>query len=905
MTRPITVVFQEQAQLTPTVSDPDLDTLVFGAAYQILDYLDDKEDIQVADYGTLNADNPYTPPVASTPAIVLAAPPGITAGAWVAPTSIGVIFDDLRAILVSRTDGAVTNNDNLLTSAGATFVTTGVAAGDTLIIANPPGPATPNLVLTVREVVSETTLRVTTNFLATVGSLAFRVERTVQDTTIATSFVVPPVFRASNEITILGGVTVTIGGIQRVVSYAKVYVQYLAYRMDLQEVDSVISDDEIRTKVGKIDARNPLAAHLWVARQNAGSAPIYFYGLSSNDLAGYTDAKDVISSNKRVYAEIVTIPDVAVVAMLKTDNVTLADPVTALADGIPQKFRAVIGSEELPVTTLLVDETVTGTTEQRSGAIPPGVRTITLGAGVNLLTSNVRPGDQLILTASEGVLDGTYTIAHINSASVLETDTAFPATVGAAEGANIRVYRPSLGTNPIAEIEARASYTTAAVTYRSRVAGITPGARTIALVQSGSTPNGIHSVIEVAGVSTVINGDFASGLVTATGIVNALTTGAGVTTPFVGSVNLSATTSSGATVQAAFAATALSTGTPGLDSITSTAALDAVFIRIFDSTATFLTDGVQAGDVIEIPSNPNGVFGSTYKSFVVNEVLSEQRIEIANIATGVYVNNTGTVENELPHLDNRLGTGTLVTQGSIRYRVQRVLNKERQVEYLQSISQSLRSQRAVMAWPDLVDVADLVDGSLPRNADGSAALAASQAGTYLAAAIGGLCAGLPNHQGLSRISIAGVRKLYHSSGYFTEAQLSALSDAGWFVFVQDTPESLPFCIHQLTTDPSSLQTGEFSMVRNFDFLSKFFTAILDPFIGVWNVNEETLGFMRQAVNSGIDQLKLRKVARIGAPLIDALITSLDVSDASPDRVELYMTVNRPVPLNVIGLHLVG
>lgn len=905
MTRPITVVFQEQAQLTATPSTPDLDTLVLGPAYQLLDYLDDKEEIAVSDYGTLNADNPYTPPLANTPAIVLAAPPAIATGAWVVPSSISVVFDDLRAILVNRTDGAVTVDDNLLTSAGATFVTTGVAPGDTLIIANPPGPATPNLVLTVREVVSETTLRVTTNFLATTGSLAFRVERLVQDTAIDASFVVPPVFRASNEITILGGVTVAVNGVQRTVSFAKVYVAYRAYRMDLQGVDSVASDDEIRTKVGKIDARNPLAAHLWVARQNAGSAPIYFYGLSSDDLAGYTDAKDAISSNKKVYSEIVTNPDVAIVAMLKTDNVVLADPVSALDNGIPQKFRVAVGSEELPVTTILVEETATATTEQRAGAIPPGTRTITLAAGVNLLTSNVKPGDQLILTASEGLLDGTYVIAHINSTTTLETETAFPAVVGAAEGANIRIYRPSLGTNPVPQIDARAAYTTAAVTYTSRVAGVTPGARTIALVESASTPNGIHSVIEVASASTVVNANFASGLITATMIVDAINTGAGVTTPFVGSVNLVASTSSGATVQAAFAATALSTGTPGVDSITSTTALDAVFIRLFDSTATFLSDGVQAGDVIEVPLNPNGTFGATYKSFVVNEVLSEQRLEIRNISSGVYVNNTGTVENELPHLDNRLGTGTLVTQGTIRYRVQRVLNKDRQIEYLQSISQSLRSMRAVMCWPDLVDVADLVDGSLPRGSDGEPALAASQPGTYLAAAVGGLSAGLPNHQGLSRIGVNGIRKLYHSSGYFTEAQITSLSDAGWFVFVQDTPESIPYIVHQLTTDPSTLETGEFSMVRNIDYLSKFFVNVLDPFIGVWNVNEETLGFIRQATNGGIDQQKLRKVARIGAPLIDAAITSLDVSDASPDRVELFMSVTRPKPLNVIGLHLVG
>ena len=90
MTRPLTLVYQEFAEQTPQVIEPDLDTVVIGPAYQILDYLDDKEDLEVSAYGTLNANNPYTPPPAATPAIVLAAPPSIVAGGWVDPLSIGV-----------------------------------------------------------------------------------------------------------------------------------------------------------------------------------------------------------------------------------------------------------------------------------------------------------------------------------------------------------------------------------------------------------------------------------------------------------------------------------------------------------------------------------------------------------------------------------------------------------------------------------------------------------------------------------------------------------------------------------------------------------------------------------------------------------------------------------------------
>ncbi len=908
MTRPITVVFQELATQTPQTVEPDLNCIVVAPAYQIRDYADDKADIQVANYGTLNANNPYTPPVGATPAIVLAAPPDIEVGAWVVPTSIKVFFDDYRVIMQSRSDGTVTLNDNLLTSATGTFVTDGIAAGDILIIANPLGPL-PNLVLTISSVESQTTLRVTTNFLGG-GVSSYRIERQLNDAEIASSFVVTPVFRASNEITILGGITLPVNSVQRTVAFANVYVEYLAYRTDLQIVDSIAPNDaitEIETKIGKIDSRNPLAALVFVAAQNAGQAPIYFLGVESDDLVGYTSARDSISSDKGVYAIVLGTPDLVIEAMFKADNVTLADPTLALANGVPQKFRVVIGSEELPTQETVVVERVTATTEQRVGAIPPGTRTITFSAG-DVMAAGVKPGDQLVITASSNVapLDGTYAISSIKSATSVEVDTPFPVVVGAPEGINIRIHRPSTGVDMVALIDNRATLTVTAVVYKARVAGVPAGARTIAKVQDATIIGGINSIVEVAGVSTIINADFASGLITATMIVNALTSGAGVTIPFAGSVNLVASTASGATVQAATVAVALSTGAAGVNYLTSTAVLDAVFIRLFDPSASYITSGVLPGDVIEMPQNPNGVFGLVgTKRFIVNEVLSEQRIEIANIVSGSYVNDSSTVQAELPHLDNRLGLNSLVAQGSMRYRMVRDLSKDQQVTHLISIAQSLRSQRAILAWSDSVEVADLVDGSKARNVDGTAALADAQSGCYLAAAIGGMTAGLPNHQGFSRIGIAGIRKVNHSQGYFTEAQLTQISEGGWYVFVQDTPESLPYSIHQLTTDPSALQTGEYSMVKNFDYLSKFFAAILDNFIGIWNVNEETLGFMRQAVNSGIQQLKLRRVARIGAPLIDATVISLAVSTASPDRVEIYMNATRPTPLNVIGLHIIG
>ena len=907
MVRPIVLVFQEFATQTVVPVIPDLNCLIVGPAYQIKDYLDDKVDLEVANYGTLNAAQSSVDPYPIATSLTISAPPGIEAGAWVDPDSINVIFDDLRAVIATGASATVSAApaDNTVVDLAATFETSGVVAGDFLLIRI--GGNT--LVRTVLAVDSETQLRVTSN-LPSGATSRYRIERKLDDKVLDSSFVVKPIFRSSNEIEVLTNATVVVGTANCPVTYARVYVEYRAFRTDLQTLDTVDSTSQIQTKIGKIDARNPLAAACFVALQNAGQAAIQFYGVESDDLIGYNLAKDAISSDTSIYAIVPLTTDLNVIAAFKADCESLADPLTALSNGVPQKFRVVIGSGDLPVTKTLVEETSTATAEQLIGAVPPGTKRLTLASiAAQSGSPALRPGDQIVLSASENAtpLNGTYTIAHINSDTEVELNESLPAVVAVAEGVNYEVTRTGTGTVR-GPVDNRANGTNEDVVYYAKVAGSAPGARTIEKFQDATTPGGINSIVEVPGVSTVINGDFAALVLTAQDIVDAINTGTGVTVSFSGSVNLVATTAVPATAQNALGATALTalaSPVAGVDDLTSTDALDDVFIRLLDSAATFITDGVLPGDYIEIPSDPNGSFGTTYKRFEVNQVLSEQRLEIVNISGGLYQNNTSIAENELPHYDNRLGTGTNVSNGTITYRVLRDLNKNQQVTELVTRAQSLNSRRALLAWPYRVTVAGLVDGSKPRGTSGTAVAADPQPGYYMASVIGGMTAGLPSHQGFSRLGIAGIGQMYGSTDYFSESQITQLSDGGWYVFVQDSPSALPYSVHQLTTDPSTLESGEYSIVKNFDFVSTFFAGILEPFLGVWNINTETLGFIRQALNTGIENLKLRRVARIGAPLNSASVTSVEISTASADRVEVFMQVGLPKPLNVIGLHLIA
>lgn len=332
-------------------------------------------------------------------------------------------------------------------------------------------------------------------------------------------------------------------------------------------------------------------------------------------------------------------------------------------------------------------------------------------------------------------------------------------------------------------------------------------------------------------------------------------------------------------------------------------ALDALWLDLTDANGTFIDDGVLPGDFLEMPTDPTQASFASSVKLQIETIVSNQRVRIKNNGS-----NEALADNELPHGVSRTAPVTAIpTTPTLVYRVVRNLDKTGQVTELISVAQSLKSRRAVICWPDSVDVSGLVDGSLPRDplAPLVAKPAASQPGYYLSCAVGGLLASLPSHQGLTNLGIAGISKIYNANTYFDDKQMTQISNGGWLLFQQDTPSALPYIIHQLTTDPSTLEFGELSLVKNFDFVSLFFSDILDEFLGTWNINAETITFINAALDAGIENLKLRRRIRIGAPIISGRVTSVAESTASSDRVEVYIEVDFPKPLNTIGLHIVS
>jgi hypothetical protein len=125
------------------------------------------------------------------------------------------------------------------------------------------------------------------------------------------------------------------------------------------------------------------------------------------------------------------------------------------------------------------------------------------------------------------------------------------------------------------------------------------------------------------------------------------------------------------------------------------------------------------------------------------------------------------------------------------------------------------------------------------------------------------------------------------------------------VFIQDTPTSLPFTVHQLTTDPTTLETGEYSLVKNFDFVAQTFKNSLDSFIGRYNVIDETLDLLRDTLRVTGDVLVRARLPRIGAPLRDFNVVSVEESPTSGDTALAVISIDLPKPLNRIELTIQG
>jgi len=759
----------------------------------------------------------------------------------------------------------------------------------------------------------------------------------------------------SDKLTVRGGISVPVSitparsvsapspsasTVQRTLSYAELYLSYVALRQDLQNLGTAVPSDEqtvnglpVIRGVGKIDARNPLAVGLKLALNNGGNVPIRYYGVSSQDSTGYANARARLAARNDLYCFVNLTQDLNVHAAFKTAFVQQASPTYSRDKGVRQRFRIALGSIPMPTEQTVYEGSISAVSSVVGSAQTGKFRTLSIaaastgsapgtGAAEDIDFTQILPGDTVTIGLSADATSawqnrrGTHRVGHVNSSQDFP-NTADPAalelvpgssrwddTAGAsADDIEVLVRAPDgtvkFSSTAASEVSTGGGGTLGTILYSMLLPTVVGGPYTVRYVASGSANHTV--VVTLAGFAITVT---AGSLATHTEVAAAVNAHPGV------SAILTATVTAGGAqvmVPASQDPAAPAAIVPGSGVCTATVALnDALFNQLDDDSATFLQAGVKAGDLVEIPLDPNNYDPTAYSgrmlTYRVGSVQNENRLRIFN-----GVDDGADAAEELPHYFNRDLPGRYLDNtapNAINYRVRRTLTSLDRALALIAIAQSVRSARLTLMWPDLVGVSELADGGLARSIASVRTLAGLVPSYYLACAVGGVIAGTPAQMGLTGGSFIGFDRLANTTDVFSEEELSLISDGGYFLCTQEVEGALPQCEHQLTTDPSALETGELSMVKNIDYLSINYSELLRGFLRQYNNIPEALGEIYRSVVDNTNLLKGQYIAKIGAPLLEGTITSLAQSEFAADTVELFFDAKIAVPLNNIGFHLV-
>ncbi len=922
ITRPNVIVYQEYQNITVAPDIPDLNVLIVGPAYQLLDYLDDKADCYAADYGTLNiAQNSYGVPSE----VDIATPPNIAAGGVLNHESVRIFLDAIRAVLNSSSspgtdDATFWADDNLFR--GGTANGTGsncnvlkIAAGDILIAET--GAATADAVKVVKElatllyddgggaavdfqaagVVAGDTLEI----LEDEAPVSRDGLYTVKKQYIEAGLVIAGSIELEDASNLLGveadahirvtspggtvkidtttGAKVDLGdwcNLRTTTDFSANNDGVSANRewrieRGLDDIELDADDFSIDSVTGVTTVGTPTGIEVAVSTE-IGNKPVSYAEIYMEYKALRTDLQNLQEISSTVQMETVlgkydarnplfvgayvaatnTTTPVQIYGVKSDDSLGYADFLERISDK----------REVYAIVPLTYDSTILGMLK---------VMAENYSDPTYVLDNGIKQKFRMIIGAVDLVTQ-RYVTSEIGGATMEQNDGTIPSGSG-LRTATLAVTLGSPVTTGTGDLAADLIVPGDLVTMRTNgVVYPTTGAFKVAQVNGALAFEVSSESGEDALPATValIAGDYIE-----------IKDSTGVTTK----------------ERWDFAI--------GVDTFTITnAALDKLYLTLKCPTATFLSDGVVPGDILQIPEDPeNPNVWTDYQSWVVNSVDSETRLQIVNEGT-----NTPTVANELPHGVKRSAdpTDRLITAGSAWLRILRNMTKSEQVTYMVQVATGFSSKRVILAYPSEVDVTDLVDGSKERYGETNPVEADAQEGYYLACAIGGQTAGYPPQQGFTNMGINGIDRVYKSNDYFEERDLTDLSNGGIYVFVQDNPDALPYSIHEVTTDILALETAEYMVVKDFDFVAWTFLDTLLPFIGKWNVNSDSIGFVKQALYKTIRGLKSRYVAKIGAPLNNATVDNVyQATEISSDRIEAYVSVDLPMTLNVIGLHLVA
>lgn len=208
----------------------------------------------------------------------------------------------------------------------------------------------------------------------------------------------------------LHGLMVTVDGVACRIHAAEVYVGYSALRQDLFSVGTIYNMDELRGVLGKPIPENPLAFGVSIALANS-SVGIKYIGIISDDLAGYTGAKDQLENHDPVYGIVPLTLDASVLAMFKMHAEQMSLPEQGM-------WRIALGC-----SPLVTEKQVAGSLGKVS-VDGDGDLVVLTDETATFLSSGIGAGDELIVMSCD--VPHTYTVASVAAEDILTITQSHP-----------------------------------------------------------------------------------------------------------------------------------------------------------------------------------------------------------------------------------------------------------------------------------------------------------------------------------------------------------------------------------------------------------------------------------------------------------------------------------------------
>lgn len=280
--------------------------------------------------------------------------------------------------------------------------------------------------------------------------------------------------------------------------------------------------------------------------------------------------------------------------------------------------------------------------------------------------------------------------------------------------------------------------------------------------------------------------------------------------------------------------------------------------------ADFITNGVQAGDVLRVNFLVDANGNESYDSFVVDAVLTENQLRLVS------------------------GPTRAISDQAVRIEIWRTLSGAQQATQVAGKAGAFGTSRVCAVFPDTISSGGvMVDGF------------------YLAAALAGLASGVVPHQGLTNVAITGFDNAYEVSRKFSRSELDTMATGGVWLVTNDPISNEVYTRREITTDTSDLNMLELMIGKNVDAISYIFRNNLKKYIGRTNITPSLIDVIRTEVAAIISYLRSSSFTpTLGSQLIDGSIAEIRQHAFLKDRLVIVLTLTIPYPLNTIELHLV-